>query len=175
MSENDMDVASEGLNTPLVWRKGWTEAALDLPAGPLSQLFQYWDGLRGGRDFPSRQDIDPEGMASVLRNVILVEALPDGDWLYRVAGSHVVEGVGMEVSRRRLSELAEFMAADRLKRQFDAFRADPVPEFTVRSSPWRLRDWTVYSRLILPIGVGGRLTHILGAIQFKDTRPIPQV
>ena len=170
MSSDEIDGTVEGLNIPLVWRRGWTQEALELPSGPLPHLFAYWLSLRGGRDFPSRQDIDPEGMAPILRHIMLVEALPDGDWLYRVAGSHIVEGVGTEISRRRLRELGDALAADRLKRQFDAFRADPMPEYTLRSSPWRLRDWTIYSRLLLPVGVGGRLTHILGAIEFKEER-----
>ena len=161
------DLSEGGASGLLAERRGWTAEALDLPPGPLPRLFAHWDGLRAGRDWPARSEIDAITMAPFLRHVFLIEALPDGDWLYRVAGSHIIEGLGAEVSRRRLSECGTLLDVPRIRRELVGFLADPVPQFVRRRSAWGLRDWTMFDRLFLPLGPADRPTHVLGGMQFQ--------
>src|SRR5882724_4542583 len=51
-------------------------------------LYVYWDGRRGGREVPTRADLDPADIPSLLRYVFLIDVLSDPLRLrYRVFGT----------------------------------------------------------------------------------------
>jgi hypothetical protein len=77
------------------------------PAHPLLRLLcDYWDGKRGERQMPARDDIDPIDFAFALGNIILVDVLPDPmRFRIRLHGTHLANRAGYELTGKMLDEL----------------------------------------------------------------------
>ena len=63
----------------------------------MRQVEAYWDGLRRGRDVPTRSDIDPRGIENALEYAFILEKIAPGLARIRIAGMHLSEVMGMEV------------------------------------------------------------------------------
>jgi hypothetical protein len=60
----------------------------DLPS--ISRMWAYWDGLRTGRSMPSRADLDPAAITSVLPYLLLIDVLRDPlDFRFRLVGTEI--------------------------------------------------------------------------------------
>jgi hypothetical protein len=71
----------------------------------LCALYAYWQGRLNGRAMPSRADIDPFEIKPLLPNVMVVEALEDGQrFRYRLAGTAITNMTGRELSGRYVDE-----------------------------------------------------------------------
>jgi len=93
--------------------------ALHIPAGtevdfvPLAELQKpavkfissYWLAQRGDRKLPSRGEIRPREVASVLPHMALLK-IEDGDFVYRVVGDAVVRAFAVPLQNRRVTEIA---------------------------------------------------------------------
>jgi hypothetical protein len=76
----------------------------------------YWSRIRQGRPAPDQSDIDPKALKRLLPFVFLLDARPDGSFIYRLAGTTLCDRYGGELrgrnflghwdadSRARLSE-----------------------------------------------------------------------
>jgi hypothetical protein len=70
---------------------------LAAPADPiLVRLFKYWQSKRGNRLMPSRADIDPTELRSLVYNVMLYDVVEPG-----AALSHPLRRTGHRRFRRR--------------------------------------------------------------------------
>ena len=58
-------------------------------------LFDYWNDLRNGRAAPFRSEIDPRKISISLENMFVMEALPNGQLRFRVAGTGLCAQFGM--------------------------------------------------------------------------------
>ncbi|HEV8391637.1 MAG TPA: PAS domain-containing protein [Dongiaceae bacterium] len=78
-----------------------------LPAD-LRALFDYWRAKRAGRRMPSRSDLDPSELKTLLPSMILVDVLYDvagkPDFVYRLAGTREVEVRGENPTGKRVAE-----------------------------------------------------------------------
>jgi hypothetical protein len=69
------------------------------------RLYDYWESKRQGRKMPSRRDIDPTDIWSLLPNVHLSDWFTNPDRIrYRLAGTELVATIGREISGRWLAE-----------------------------------------------------------------------
>lgn len=66
--------------------------------------YDYWRSKCDGRRFPSRDDIRPREIASLLRYVSLIKVEGD-DFVYRIVGDTIVMSYGVSLQNRRLSDL----------------------------------------------------------------------
>lgn len=57
----------------------------------------YWSRLRQGRAAPDQADIDPKALKRLLPFVFLLDARPDGSFIYRLAGTTLCERYGAEL------------------------------------------------------------------------------
>ena len=74
--------------------------------GRFAEALSYWDSKRRGRLMPSRRDIDPLEIPSLLRNVVLVDVRHDPlDFRYRLLGTAVVARVACDYTGRRFMDL----------------------------------------------------------------------
>jgi hypothetical protein len=80
--------------------------ALDeLESPALRAGVRYWRQLCGERRFPGREDLNPRGMAKLLRNTELVSVLDGGDdYEYRIVGDAVACAYGGSFQNHRLSD-----------------------------------------------------------------------
>ncbi|WP_259780608.1 PAS domain-containing protein [Aestuariispira ectoiniformans] len=85
----------------------------------LQQAHDYWDGLRGTRAFPSRDDIDPLDIPKLLPKVELIDVLPptaDGipDFRYRLIGTGVDDISTQFYGGRKVSDIPHQRAPSKL-------------------------------------------------------------
>ncbi|WEX87321.1 PAS domain-containing protein [Sinorhizobium garamanticum] len=62
-----------------------------------TELFQYWNALRGERDLPRRDEIEPQEICALLPSLFILEQQPSGDIRFRLAGTHVCALFGREL------------------------------------------------------------------------------
>lgn len=74
----------------------------------LQRMFAYWRAKRDGRSMPSRADIDPAEIKSLLPGILLVDVVEadDGglDFIYRLAGTREVDMRGRDPTGKRVAE-----------------------------------------------------------------------
>ncbi|WP_234710616.1 PAS domain-containing protein [Sinorhizobium arboris] len=69
------------------------------------ELFQYWNDVRGDRDLPRRDEIQPADIRSLLPNVFILQGHADGSIHFRLAGTHICGLFGDELRHRQFSAL----------------------------------------------------------------------
>ena len=75
----------------------------------LRQGVDYWRALKGARTYPSRGDIKPRDLTLLLRNVVLLKVIDEGqDYEYRIVGDAHVISHGFSMQGRRVSEVDNF-------------------------------------------------------------------
>ncbi len=60
-------------------------------------LYGYWNDVRGSRLAPTRFEIEPSRMASVLSETFILERAEDGTYPFRLAGTRICEQFGREL------------------------------------------------------------------------------
>ena len=71
----------------------------------LKQIFAYWQGKKGARIAPSREDIDPAEIKPLLPYVGLADVTRDPlRFRYRLVGTQITRGYGGELTGRYLDE-----------------------------------------------------------------------
>jgi hypothetical protein len=146
-----------------------TEAAfIDTPHDPdLRALHEYWDGLRGDRAMPSRQDIDPTAIPKLLPYVFMYNVVADGGgYSIRLAGEEVVRLVG-HTGRPAGSTMTPLGSAT-LITVLDAVTAERVPKFRAGKAFWHPdRMHQDYEGCFLPLSSDGKTVNIvLGGVKF---------
>lgn len=81
----------------------------------LKTVRAYWEGLRVGGALPSREQIDPRGLASALEQVFLLEQIAPGHARFRLAGHLFHDLMGMDVRGMPFSTPFEPAARQRLQ------------------------------------------------------------
>jgi len=157
------------------------EGAPQLTLETLRALYSYWAGKRDGRALPDRADIDPIEMKPWLGNLMLVERLDGGDYLYRLYGSTFVNQFKVDMTGKRVNELPE-KQAELLRSEYDAVVHSGIPmsrrytatfDYTSRDkrSTWQVeRSW---ERLALPLTAGGGEVKMLLVAAFP-LEPAPE-
>ena len=71
----------------------------------LEAAYHYWRRKAAGRPMPSRADIDPIEIPRLLPDVMLVDALPEGRYRYRLIGTENARAHGINATGRYLDEV----------------------------------------------------------------------
>ncbi len=71
----------------------------------IKAAYGYWRGKSAGRPMPRRADIDPAEVPKLLRDIMLVDVLPDGRYRYRLIGTANTEAHGFSATGRYLDEV----------------------------------------------------------------------
>jgi hypothetical protein len=134
----------------------------------LKQIYVYWLSKKGRRRAPSRADIDPAEIASLMPYVGLVDVeRAPLRFRYRLLGTEVVRGLGIELTGRFLDEVPLDDHQRAIAREYTrvAERAEPVCtiwEYT-RADGRHVH----YERLGLPLMTDGRTVDMLfGGVVF---------
>ncbi|MGR6430823.1 PAS domain-containing protein [Rhizobium sp. PAMB 3174] len=69
------------------------------------EIYQYWNRLRGQDAAPSRKQIVPSQIASVLPDLFILEDVAGGTPLFRLAGTRICEMFGHELHGRPFTAL----------------------------------------------------------------------
>jgi hypothetical protein len=143
----------------------WAPTQVDLPDPRLRELLSYWRGLPRTGDLPALDAVDPIAMGPAVGYAMLLQALPDGDFRYRLYGSRIAERAGFDMTGKRTSEIptnpasAAFFGA-----VYAAVTLRRAPIFTRHVPPPQVAV-TEWSRLVLPMqGLDGRLDFLVGNV-----------
>src|SRR5215472_3359449 len=98
----------------------------DLTDARLAALYAYWDGKRAGRAAPMRADLDPLEMGAWLGNLLLIDATPDGRFVYRLYGTKFVDSFGLDMTGRSVDELPADQR-ERVRSDYEAVRSTGQP------------------------------------------------
>lgn len=140
-------------------------AELDNPV--LLQGLDYWRGLRGARNFPSRTEVTPRGLLGLLRNTKLLRVVDGGkDFQCRIVGDAYVMAHGYSFQGKNLSEDHEIAPG------YAAAVTAIYKRVVGTAEPVAFRGWVgrssrsveqIYSEgVALPLGADGAIVdHIL--------------
>ena len=124
-----------------------------LSSATMRALRDYWLGVRGARQWPARQDIDPLHVPKLLRHMVLTDVLHDPLRLrYRLIGSFVTELAGRDATGRGLD--AE-LYGERTEDMLWAYRQclDRLGPVAVREKvQFVAKDWVAVEALLMPVG-----------------------
>jgi len=99
--------APTALTAPYLANAAVTVESADSPITDirLRQAHDYWRGKAAGPAMPRRADIDPTQIPNLLRDVMLVDVLPQGRYRYRLIGTANTQAHGMHATGRYLDEV----------------------------------------------------------------------
>ena len=138
----------------------------------LAGLYRYWDERRGGREMPSRADIEPTDIPRLLPILILVDVEPDGGLRYRLIGTEFVTVAGRDVTGRSYAEVfPPGPYRDYIFALYDELILRRLPIYTEGVSPIAGSSRRRYTRrLMLPLSADGvRIDMVLGVQIFEMT------
>jgi len=130
----------------------------------LRRVLSLWTAKRPSGRLPARGDLLPEELGPTLPAVLLLDVVgkADGrDYVYRVAGSRLVEMYGVEPTGRPLSDFAEWPWAQRARRIFDRAVDSGMPTLARARMTVEPRDFYRVETLCLPLAAEGATVDML--------------
>lgn len=133
---------------------------------PIRTVEAYWRGLCGPDQIPLRSQVDPRGMETALENAFLAERIAPSLAKLRVAGTHLSDLMGMEVSGMPLSTMIAPSDRDRLGQAVARLFTDPaIVRIGLRAEGGFGRPDLTAQLIILPLRSDlGDITRALGAM-----------
>ena len=138
----------------------------------LADLYRYWDERRGGREMPSRADIEPADIPRLLPILLLVDVEPGSGLRYRLIGTEFVTVANRDVTGRRFADVfPPGPYRDYIFALYDELMLRRRPIYTEGVSPIAGSSRSRYTRrLMLPLSADGvRIDMVLGGQIFEMT------
>jgi hypothetical protein len=124
------------------------------PTDPiLIRLYDYWQSKRRGRPMPSRADIDPIELRSLVYHVVLYDVVEPGR-LYRIrlVGQAIVDFVGVNNTGKLAEDGMPPEAAKRMIEILNGVVTTRSPRFRAGQAYWhRDKSYRTYEACFLPL------------------------
>ncbi len=132
----------------------------------LDRVHAYWDGLRNGRDAPSRAEVNPRGLPEVLRHCFILERIAPGLGRFRVAGQHLSDLMGLDLVGLPISAVILPESRDSFEASLEkVFAEQCTARLTVVSPKGIGRNAIEGQILLLPLRDDlGHITRVLGCL-----------
>src|ERR1700761_7913118 len=132
------------------------ESSLEFTRPVTIKALDYWTSRKSGRAMPTRADISPSALRSVLPQIALVEVPAAGDrptaYIVRLAGDAIHQVFGPLTGK----PIDEFLPPDVLKRWvacFEAVRASVAPiRVATPQVAYQGKTWLQSEVLLAPLG-----------------------
>lgn len=136
---------------------------------PLQDVRAYWEALRRPGRLPTRDDINPRGMASALEQVFLVEQIAPDHGRLRLAGMGLSDLLGMDVRGMPVTTFLEPASRTRLSEGLAGlFRGEHILDLWLEAERGIGRPPLTARMLMLPlIGSQGEPDLALGCLCTK--------
>jgi len=129
----------------------------------LLRLLDWWRAAAETRPWPARQDVDPLTLRWIIGWLLVVDVQGGGQYRYRLCGTRLSDAYGYDLTGRSLDEMPDPTYRERVRQSYDEAVTARAPvsgqrRIMVRNVP---HD---YENLILPLGAGDAVDHLLVAI-----------
>ncbi len=129
----------------------------------LAECRAYWEGLRGSAFAPSRSQLDPMDLKSVLPRVMLVEVTPGHPprFLFRLSGTGICDVHGRDLKELYAEELQPPEYGRLVQKHYSECleRREPLAHLIALETTEKLRS---YARVILPFrNSDDEISHLL--------------
>lgn len=134
-------------------------------------LWDYWNRLRGKRDYPSESEIDPDAIAEIWSSCFLInndDVTKRVGYRYSYLGDALIEAYGDDVKNPDVALRLISTGSIPLVKKFDEVIKTQKP--TIDESEFvNLRHVKIkYRACMLPLGTKeAGVTHILGCMRWK--------
>lgn len=136
----------------------------------LCELLRYWTERLRGRAIPSRADIDPIELRSMLGYLTILEVVPPAapgappQFRYRLHGVHVTRAMGCDMTGKFVSDLPSKPYADEVTERLLRVVAERRP--VVSTSQWSTGERTTQYEIIwLPLSSDDvHIDRLLGGV-----------
>ncbi len=128
------------------------------PADPiLVRIFDYWSMKRGARPMPSRADIDPTELRSLVTHVMLYDVvLPGPRFFIRLVGQAIVDFVGVNNAGKWAPDTLPPPAAARMVEILGSVVTNRAPRFRAGYAYWQLdKSYRKFEACFLPLSSDG--------------------
>lgn len=134
-------------------------------------FLEFWDKRRDGRVMPERADFAPEDLFPWIGHLHLLEPIDGGrDFRYAIFTTRTLVGKEQDMSGKLVSDWQD----ERVVHALNLYRSvvDHAKPF-YNAIPERHReDWVIYSRLCVPLGQAGTVTHVVSMLTPRQRRAI---
>lgn len=118
---------------------------------------------------PRFADIDPVEIPKALSRLYILDVLPGGDFIYRLAGEDVSDRYGPSLKGKRISEIYPKGDTEAIISRWRMVATDGVCCFTKTVHATGRNRQITACRLLLPLGEGEFLAqHVLGVLSFEE-------
>ncbi|MEO0918015.1 MAG: PAS domain-containing protein [Pseudomonadota bacterium] len=134
----------------------------------IDKIESYWNEVRGQRLVPSRCEIDPRGLGSVLSHAFILERIAGGLARFRIAGSHLADVTGLELRQMPISALFLPGSREQLSDAMEAVFDEPAMVRMRITSPGGFGRPALEGELVLlPLRSDlGDVDRVLGGLVF---------
>lgn len=142
---------------------------LPLATPRLRQGHDYWNAKRGGRWAPSRADLDPAEVKSLLPHVILMDVVRNAafgplDFRYRLIGTKIDEHSSGRFTGRMMSEIPHQRPPSRLWSNLEWVVSEQQPKANRVPYAGPHRDFLSVVDLVMPLSSDGETVDMLFCI-----------
>ena len=139
----------------------------------IAGLEAHWDGVRGTRAMPRRDEIDPIDLVPWLPYVSMMELHYDPFRVrYRVVGTEVARIIGEDFSNTWLDETGWGESAIALNRLlYERVAASRTPSFGLSTVTWQGKLDHVFQWVLFPLGDGDVVSHCLSLDDLSAIAP----
>lgn len=147
----------------------------DVAEGAIERIEQYWTDIKGDRLVPSRSELRPADLQSVLDRLFILERVARGQARFRVVGSTIVDRIGHDLRGMPLSALMEPRERGILKELLTSVMEEPATvRLTLDGGPGQVHGRVSGALTLLPLRSDlGDVTRIVGAMDLDGTPADP--
>ena len=128
-------------------------------------LYDYWNTLRGSRSAPDRRDLDPTKIRGALANTFILELNDNGEFDFRLAGSHICSIYARELKGRSFGRLWHPRDRDAMGTLVRAVTEDHAVALITFTGMTAIHTRTSVETILLPVRHNGSTqTRLLGAM-----------
>jgi len=138
-----------------------------------SLLRAHWESLKGGRDMPREDEIDPDDIASIWDSCFLIsidDVMHRLGYRYSYLGTKLIEAYGDDINNPEI--VMNLLSTDnstnaRLVENFNDVLATKTPHFDEAAFVNLKRLNVRYRISLFPLGNNGDVTHIIGCMRWR--------
>jgi len=142
----------------------------DIPHDVLKDIFHYWQVVKDERAMPSRADLNPADIASLLRYLSLVDVdRKEKRYRMRLVGTETVRALGADITGKYLDELPRIER--HLKARYDWIVKEKRPYMIIGKLQWSQKSFLDFCSIGLPLSNNG---HDVDIIMYGSCFHLPE-